>query len=75
MTPPEDPPDTPALPQPPEAPASAGLCAACRHARVITSARESVFVLCERSRTDPAFARYPRLPVLECIGFEPVVTS
>jgi hypothetical protein len=29
-----------------------------------------VFSLCERSRTDPAFPRYPRLPVVECSGFE-----
>ena len=51
---------------------SAGLCARCRHARRIVSRRESEFVLCERSRTDPRFARYPRLPVRECPGFEPV---
>ena len=33
--------------------------------------RGSVFVLCERSRVDPAFPRYPRLPVLACSGFDP----
>jgi len=30
----------------------------------------SVFWLCGRSRTEPEFPRYPRLPVLECAGFE-----
>lgn len=47
-----------------------GLCATCRHARVVTSGRGSRFVMCERSRTDPRYARYPRLPVVECRGFE-----
>ncbi|MFN8180078.1 MAG: hypothetical protein U0167_19250 [bacterium] len=48
----------------------AGLCARCRHARSIASRRGSEFLLCERSRTDPRFARYPPLPVRECPGFE-----
>jgi len=37
----------------------------------VVSARGSRFTLCERSRTDPAYPRYPRLPVLACRGFEP----
>jgi hypothetical protein len=49
---------------------SVGLCAGCRHARVIETAR-SRFWLCGRSATDSRFARYPRLPVLECPGYEP----
>ncbi len=32
--------------------------------------RRSVFSLCVLSRSDPAYPRYPRLPVLECDGFE-----
>ncbi|PYN36424.1 MAG: hypothetical protein DME01_07780 [Candidatus Rokuibacteriota bacterium] len=47
-----------------------GLCAGCTHARVVTSARGASFVLCGRSRTDERFAKYPRLPVLACVGFE-----
>jgi hypothetical protein len=47
----------------------AGLCASCRHARVVRTER-SAFWLCERSRSDPAFPRYPRLPVLRCRGYE-----
>ena len=47
-----------------------GLCARCRHSRVVRGAR-SGFWMCERALTDPRFARYPRLPVLSCPGFEP----
>jgi hypothetical protein len=47
------------------------LCDACRHARRIVNDRGSVFVLCELSRTDTRFPRYPRLPVVACTGFEP----
>jgi hypothetical protein len=49
----------------------AGLCSGCQHARTVVSAKGSRFVLCERSRTDSAFPRYPRLPVVTCAGFEP----
>ena len=56
---------------PPPIPSTAGLCAACVHARLIVSSRGSRFVLCERSRTDPRFPRYPPLPVVACAGFEP----
>jgi hypothetical protein len=48
-----------------------GLCGACRYSRVIQTARGSTFRLCERSATDPRFPRYPNLPVLSCLGFEP----
>lgn len=48
-----------------------GLCADCRHARVIRNRRGSEFHLCRRSRSDPAYPRYPRLPVLDCPGYEP----
>jgi hypothetical protein len=48
-----------------------GLCAACVFARRIESARGSRFVLCERSRTDPTFPKYPRLPVIACAGYAP----
>jgi len=48
-----------------------GLCADCQFARRIESARGSQFVLCELSRTDPAFPKYPRLPVIACGGYAP----
>ena len=47
-----------------------GRCASCRYARRITSVRGSTFWLCERSRSDPRFPRYPALPVLACAGYE-----
>ena len=47
-----------------------GLCAGCAHVRVVTSARGASFVLCELSRLDERFPKYPRLPVLTCVGFE-----
>ena len=27
--------------------------------------------MCERSAFDERFPKYPRLPVLECVGYEP----
>ena len=50
---------------------AAGLCETCRHKREVRNTRGSLFFLCERSREDPAYPRYPRLPVLECAGYEP----
>lgn len=49
----------------------AGLCDSCRHQRLVRNTRGSTFSMCERSRTDARFPKYPRLPVLECVGFEP----
>jgi len=45
------------------------------HARRIVSDRESIFLLCQLSFADPRFAKYPRLPVLTCIGYERRVPS
>ena len=47
-----------------------GLCRTCEHARIIQSARGSKFYLCRLSETDSRFAKYPRLPVLRCGGYE-----
>ena len=46
-----------------------------RHARRITSAKGSTFLLCELAVEDARFPRYPRLPVLACAGHEPVASS
>jgi hypothetical protein len=48
----------------------AGLCDSCAHQRIVKNTRGSSFSLCERSKTDPAFPRYPRLPVTRCRGHE-----
>jgi len=50
--------------------APAGLCDSCVHQRIVKNTRGSAFSLCERSRTDPSFPRYPRLPVTGCRGYE-----
>ena len=49
---------------------SRGLCERCDWTRVVASARGSAFLRCGRSDFDGRFPRYPRLPVLECVGFE-----
>jgi hypothetical protein len=53
-------------------PSSAGLCAGCIHARAVATPRGSLFVLCQRSKTDRRFPRYPTLPVVVCAGYTPV---
>jgi len=47
-----------------------GLCATCLHCRVIRT-RRSAFHLCQRSFTDERFPKYPRLPVVRCVGYAP----
>ncbi|MEO6197193.1 MAG: hypothetical protein ABIP58_03705 [Dehalococcoidia bacterium] len=47
-----------------------GLCADCAFSRIVETRRESAFSLCLRSGTDPAFPRYPQLPVILCSGYE-----
>lgn len=48
-----------------------GLCRTCRHAKVIATPRGSTFYLCRLSEADPRFAKYPRLPVVKCVGYAP----
>ncbi len=47
-----------------------GLCDTCVFQRLVPNTRGSTFSLCDRSREDPAYPRYPRLPVLDCAGYE-----
>jgi hypothetical protein len=49
---------------------SPGLCAHCRHSRRIESDRGSIFFMCKLSFEDARFAKYPRLPVLACAGYQ-----
>jgi hypothetical protein len=49
----------------------AGLCANCVNARRIESDRGSIFIMCQLSFQDSRFAKYPRLPVLNCSGYVP----
>jgi len=36
----------------------------------VVSGKGSVFWMCERSKVDARFRKYPPLPVLACPGFE-----
>jgi hypothetical protein len=47
----------------------AGLCDSCRFQRLVPNRRGSVFSLCERSKTDERFPKYPRVPVERCPGY------
>lgn len=49
----------------------AGLCDTCRHQSIISTSRGPQYTLCERSRTDSSYPRYPRVPVTRCEGHEP----
>jgi hypothetical protein len=61
----------PARAEPPARGVGAGLCDSCLHQQVVRNTRGSVFSLCRRSREEPErFARYPRLPVVTCQGWQ-----
>ena len=50
--------------------AGAGLCESCEWAHTVRSGRGAVFLLCGRFADDARFPKYPRLPVVSCIGYE-----
>lgn len=50
-------------------PTHPGLCATCRHARILAS-KTSVFLRCGYAEVEPDFPKYPRLPVRVCAGYE-----
>jgi hypothetical protein len=47
-----------------------GLCAFCRHVRTLVSDRGSTFYQCRLAATDERFAKFPRLPMRRCSGYE-----
>ena len=47
-----------------------GLCDTCVHQQIVRNTRGSAFSLCRRSRDEPEFPRYPRVPVRVCKGYE-----
>jgi len=51
-------------------PGPGGLCPVCRHVKLLRSDRGSTFLLCQRSKQDPAYPRYPPQPRMVCAGFE-----
>jgi len=46
-----------------------GLCATCTHVDVVSSSKGMTFYRCRLSETDPAFRKYPVLPVIACAGY------
>ena len=48
-----------------------GLCESCVNVRVVRSGKGSTFYMCELSKADPAFPKYPGIPVLRCRGYTP----
>ena len=55
----------PAMGRPP-----AGLCDSCLHQKLVRTGRGSEFSMCLRSRQDPRYDKYPRIPVAACPGYE-----
>ncbi len=51
-----------------------GLCDSCKHQKVISNTRGSTFSMCLLSLVDKEFAKYPRVPVLQCGGYQRTVT-
>jgi len=51
--------------------ARVGLCASCSHVEVVQSSKGSTFYLCRLADVDPAFRKYPVLPVRACPGYAP----
>lgn len=51
------------------------LCFRCTHRKEIRNKRNSVFLLCQKSKKDDRFPKYPPQPVLRCIGFEETVSN
>jgi len=49
----------------------AGLCESCANVRIIDTRRGSRFFMCQLSEIDPRFPKYPRIPVLRCLGYVP----
>ena len=52
-------------------PVDPGLCAGCRYAAVKDTRRGTTYLRCTRAAWDGRLARYPRLPVVTCVGFVP----
>lgn len=50
--------------------AAPGLCASCVHAKLNKTNRGTAYLRCTRAAWDASLPRYPRLPVIECAGYE-----
>ena len=64
-------PDEPVPPGPTDVRVMAGLCGGCAHAIVRPTRRGTVYLRCALAAVDDRFAKYPRLPVVRCDGYQP----
>lgn len=46
------------------------LCEFCCHRKEVVSGKGSRFLLCQKSRVDHRFPKYPPQPIVQCGGFE-----
>ena len=47
------------------------LCEKCALKREVVTPKGSRFLLCQLSKTDPTFPKYPPQPVVRCDGYQP----
>ena len=45
------------------------LCETCARVREVVTPKGSRFLLCQLSRIDPAYPKYPPQPVVQCDGY------
>ncbi len=45
------------------------LCESCAWVREVVTPKGSRFLLCQLSKSDPAYPKYPSQPVLRCDGY------
>jgi len=50
---------------------SQSLCETCASMREVVTPKGSRFLLCQLSKTDTAFPKYPPQPVVRCGGYQP----
>jgi hypothetical protein len=48
-----------------------GLCVSCQHTKMVESSKGSRFYLCELSKIDDSYPKYPATPVVFCDGYQP----
>jgi hypothetical protein len=51
------------------------LCQTCARVREVITPKGSRFLLCQLSRTAPAYPKYPPQPVVRCDGYRPSEAS
>lgn len=46
-----------------------GLCDTCANAKLIRNTRGSVFLMCELSKSEAGYPKYPPVPIIHCEGY------